>query len=131
MQHGLPVKAHDIDAGAVEAVVGEKISHGGAMPIGDDRVRLRQHAGARVAIGQGHRFIERGAQRAPFRIAISKRRTRPLAHIALAVGFDKGDVDTVHGCARHQADRSEPGHEILHQMGTESRTGRLINWLRP
>ena len=130
MQHRLAMKADDIDMAFVETIGLEKVDHGGTMAIGDDGMGLRQHAGTCCAIGEPHRFIERGAQGAPFIVTIGERCTRPLAHVALAVGFDEGDVDTIHRCARHQADCSEPGHGILHQQDAEYLAGCLINWSR-
>jgi hypothetical protein len=104
VQHGLAVKADDIDILAGDAVL--RVEGGDRLGMGqsDGAFGLAQDAGPRIALRQVDGFGQGLAQQATFPVGVGPVAGRADRLHPPAVGFDQGDVDPVERGAAHQTE---------------------------
>ena len=107
VQHGLAVKADNIDILARKPVLRGKGGHGLGMRDGHGALGLAQDARPRIALRQMDGLGQGLAQQSAFFVGVG-----PVAGGAerlhpLAVGFDQRHVDPVERGAAHQTDRRQ------------------------
>ena len=104
MQHGLAVKADDIDVLAREAVLRGKGGHRFGMRDRHRVLGLAQDARPRIALRQVNRFRQGLAQQPTLVLGVGPIAGWPKRLHAPAIGFDQGDIDPVERGAAHQTD---------------------------
>ena len=102
VQHGLAVKADDIDVLKGNTMLSDEGGHGFGMGRGDDAFGLPQAARPGIALRQVDRLIQRLTQQFALGFGIGPVSGRPEGGHPAAVGFDQGDVHPVERGATHQ-----------------------------
>ena len=101
VQHGLAVEPDYRDAGGVDRVVAQEVFDGFGVPIRDHALGEGEHARTRRTILQRRPLGQGAAQQGAVGVGIGIGARRTKRQAGLAVGFDEGYVDSVHGSAGH------------------------------
>ncbi len=104
MQHGLAVKADDIDVLAREVVLRGKGGHRFGMRDRHRVLGLTQDARPRIALRQVNGFRQGLAQQPTLVLGVRPVAGWPKRVHPPAIGFDQGDIDPVERGAAHQTD---------------------------
>ncbi len=113
MQHGLAMKADDIDAFAIDAAHFQKLPHGVEVAFCDHGFGLRQSARPRAAIIKRNGGGDRGAKQDAILVLIREEPGPAKGDRGLSVSLNQGDVDAIHRGAAHQDDCRERGHGVF------------------
>jgi hypothetical protein len=113
MQHGLAVKPDDLDCAQRQAVVAEVIFDRIAVRPRDQGLRLGEDTWALGAVTQIHGIGQRLAQQRPLSLGIRTIPRRPEPADALAIGFDRGYVDSVKRSSTHETNGLDNTHSAL------------------
>ncbi len=104
VQHGLAMKADDIDFLAGNAVLRREGRHGFGMREGDGALGFAQDTGPRVALRQTDRLGQGLTQQPAFPVGVGPVPRGAKGPYPFAVGFDQCDIDPVERGAAHQTD---------------------------
>ncbi len=116
MNHGLAMKADDIDGSRIDHFRDQKVAHGLGMARCDAALGLRKDAGARRARGRVGRQVLRGgqsgAQKRAILVVVSERPRGALRNFRRAIRLDNGDINPVERCSAHQAKRARHRYSL-------------------
>jgi hypothetical protein len=105
MQHGLAVKADDIDRAQRQFVVFEVICNGIAVRAGHQGLCLSEYTGPLRPVGHSSRVAQPLAQQRTLALRVGTIASRPECTDSFAVGLDHRHVNAVERCPAHQPDR--------------------------
>ena len=107
MQHGLAMKADDVDIGRPQAVLFKESTNRLDVPEGEFAFQFGKIARPFVTHGYRLRRLQRSGQSAAKCRIIAEGACGTAFHLSFAIGAQQRDIDTVHRGAAHQSDGDE------------------------